>query len=400
MKTSATKFLAAGAALALALPSLARAGGDFEARDSGSFQMQNPGVPDEAALPAVDGGLAFDLQDMGQRPPGANLSADQLDALLPAATLPAPKTAAPSAAPTEAMTPENSSGIAAWLDRRGLRGPLPAAETKEKTQAPQAERVETMTPENSSGIAAWLDRHHLRGGAAENILSQAPRSVNFDGSGAASREASSAGPHEEAMARPGAREQNIGRLIDGAEGLRGAYGIKIARLRGAVAQLPHYGLEDDAVTFQRIRGEVDGIDGEIQACLSALLTPLRVSEEGEAAAAVRGLSLERLEWQMGLLENRLRANLSEADALAREIHENYYRTASVQVAEVKTEAVVKRPWYFLGLIPVKVQVKKTVTVSARRNKKPFVTWTGENSDITLDLLKRYADQKLPAPVLK
>ncbi|MDE1976208.1 MAG: hypothetical protein KGL04_06295 [Elusimicrobia bacterium] len=124
-KASVAKFLAAGAAVALALPPALRAA-EFEAAPEASFAQMAPnfglgvaGVP--AGLPSIE-----------------------------AAALPAL---------TEPMTPYNSSGIAPWLDRHGLRGSLPAAAAAIPAAAPQAP---AMTPENSAGTPAWLDRHHLR----------------------------------------------------------------------------------------------------------------------------------------------------------------------------------------------------------------------------------------------
>ncbi len=178
MKMSPAKFAAAGAVFVLLSPIFGRAA-EFEAQD--------------AAYEPVDSGLVLDMQDMGQSLP--KVSAMDLDRVnfsldwsRERQDLREPISASQAAEePEQAMTPENSSGIAAWLDRRHLRGPLPASEqtltAASPAKAPQA--AEAMAPENSSGIAAWLDRHHLRdhsgAGAAEMILTQGASGLNFDG---------------------------------------------------------------------------------------------------------------------------------------------------------------------------------------------------------------------------
>ena len=194
MKMSPAKFAAAGAVFVLLAPMFVRAA-EFEAQD--------------AAYEPVDSGLALDLQDMGQSlpkvnamdldrvnfsldlsremTPGGGVARARLERQNPRGPVSAAQAQPKAAVASEAMTPENSSGIAAWLDRRHLRGPLPASEqtltAASPAKAPQA--AEAMAPENSSGIAAWLDRHHLRdhsgAGAAEMILTQGASGLNFDG---------------------------------------------------------------------------------------------------------------------------------------------------------------------------------------------------------------------------
>ncbi|HVC09375.1 MAG TPA: hypothetical protein VNH15_05505 [Elusimicrobiota bacterium] len=455
MKTSAAKFLAAGAALTLALPYISRAA-DFEARDIGSFQVQNAGVPDEAAMPAVDSGLAFDLQDMGQRLPGANLSPDQLDAMLPAATLPAVKaatvrpaanpnvrSAAPSVASEEnAMTPENSSGIAAWLDRQGLRGPAPAANPNVRSAAPSvAPKENAMTPENSSGIAAWLDRHHLRDGAGlvaaeKNILPQSAASVNFDG--AASAEAASGDIEVSPLSDRGReRVQKVGLLMSQTMSIRNEYLPKIVTVGELASRLNYYGVTPEAQEFARIQGELARIDGEFKGYLDFLLTPLTASTNGGTAGtwqnrhflppdidkvlAVKGLTLDNVAAQLGILESHLRDEVTQAQQWAQEVYAKYHRTDTVSSTFASIETTTKRHWYYLWLNPVhKVSKQKDVPIAPRQmNKYPFRSgnwitrvkntrnatirithWRPTNVDENLDALRAFAKQPLPPQVIK
>jgi len=449
MKTSAAKFLAAGAALALALPSLAMAGGDFEARDIGSFQVQNAGAPDEAAMPAVDSGLTFDLQDMGQRLPGANLSPDHLDALLPAATLPAVKPATVRSA--EAMTPENSSGMPAWLDRHNLRGEAAVAA---KTAAPGAAPEEkAMTPENSSGIAPWLDRHNLRDDVrlmGGEVYGPNAASLNFDGASAPEAEASPAVVDESVNAQ---KALKINHLISQIAGIRKAYEPKMVETAKLSHTVHYYGLDPARAAFERTQGEIAQISGELKGYLDLLLTPLTASTNGgsviengssitssqdassglsgtffahvsrsqssgqsvtvggrrifnvlppeiERVLAVKGLTLDNVEEYLGILEGRLRQNLEELTQLSGNIYKEYYLTQTETVKDYEETTVTKRPWYFLGLIPVQVKVKKLVERRVKRNKTPLRSYGPTEDASLLKPFSQYAQGPLPAPVIK
>ena len=413
MKTSAAKFLAAGAALTLALPYISRAA-DFEARDIGSFQVQNAGVPDEAAMPAVDSGLAFDLQDMGQRLPGANLSPDQLDAMLPAATLPAVKAAT-------------------------VR---PAANPNVRSAAPSvASEENAMTPENSSGIAAWLDRHHLRDGAGlvaaeKNILPQSAASVNFDG--AASAEAASGDIEVSPLSDRGReRVQKVGLLMSQTMSIRNEYLPKIVTVGELASRLNYYGVTPEAQEFARIQGELARIDGEFKGYLDFLLTPLTASTNGGTAGtwqnrhflppdidkvlAVKGLTLDNVAAQLGILESHLRDEVTQAQQWAQEVYAKYHRTDTVSSTFASIETTTKRHWYYLWLNPVhKVSKQKDVPIAPRQmNKYPFRSgnwitrvkntrnatirithWRPTNVDENLDALRAFAKQPLPPQVIK